>query len=542
MSAAATLTPDLPPYDGPPVLVVGNGPVGQTTALLLARWGIPSVVLDDRARRDVVGSKSICQQRDVLDIWDSVGAGRQVADEGVTWTRARTFFRDHELFCIEFADAGRSPFPPFVNISQCRTEEVLDARIAENDLVDVRWSHRVTGVRDGEDGVEVAVETPDGPQALRAPYVVACSGAHSEPIRSSLGVRFDGRSFRDHFLICDIRADLPGWEQERRFYFDPEWNPGRQVLIHPCPGSTYRIDWQVPADFDLAAEEAGGGLEARIRKIIGDRDFEIVWKSVYRFHSRCVDRMRHGRVLLAGDCAHLVAPFGARGLNSGVADAENAAWKLAFVLRGWAEDRLLDSYDAERRAAAQENLEVTTATMNFLVPQTPEARRRRTDLLERAVDEPGTQSQVDSGRLAEPFWYVDSPLTTPDPTRARATRPERGKLPPPGVGVLLPDLPVRPARPPRAGRLRELARLGVLVLVVAEEDFAIAEETAHSVLTCPLHVRSMRELTGDTALVDLLGARAGEAWVVRPDSFTAAVVPVGDRAALVGALRRLSGR
>ncbi|HEX6516836.1 MAG TPA: FAD-dependent monooxygenase, partial [Nocardioidaceae bacterium] len=134
MSAAATLTLDLPPYDGPPVLVVGNGPVGQTTALLLARWGIPSVVLDDRARRDVVGSKSICQQRDVLDIWDSVGAGRQIADEGVTWTRARTFFRDHELFCIEFADAGRSPFPPFVNISQCRTEEVLDARIAENDL------------------------------------------------------------------------------------------------------------------------------------------------------------------------------------------------------------------------------------------------------------------------------------------------------------------------------------------------------------------------------------------------------------------------
>jgi 3-(3-hydroxy-phenyl)propionate hydroxylase len=98
------------------VAVIGNGPVGQTTALLLARWGIPVVLLDDRVRRGVEGSKAICQQGDVLDIWDSVGAGCAIADEGLTWTCARTFYRDRELSAYTLGRSAVS-FPPFVNIS-----------------------------------------------------------------------------------------------------------------------------------------------------------------------------------------------------------------------------------------------------------------------------------------------------------------------------------------------------------------------------------------------------------------------------------------
>jgi pentachlorophenol monooxygenase/3-(3-hydroxy-phenyl)propionate hydroxylase len=218
-----------------PVLVVGAGPVGQTTALLLARWGVPSVVLDKRPARDLVGSKAICQQRDVLDIWASVGAGEQIAAEGVTWTTARTFHRADELFAHTFADAGSSPFPPFVNLSQSRTEEILDERIAAEPLIDVRWGCEVTDLAEH-----------------RAPFTVLCTGAGGG-LRRTLGVAFDGFSFDDRFLICDIRTDLPGWATERRFFFDPVWNPGRQVLVHPCPGSTFRIDWQVPSDYDLDA-------------------------------------------------------------------------------------------------------------------------------------------------------------------------------------------------------------------------------------------------------------------------------------------------
>ncbi|MBN6038936.1 FAD-dependent monooxygenase [Amycolatopsis sp. 195334CR] len=505
-----------------PVLVVGAGPVGQTTALLLARWGVPSIVLDRRAARDAVGSKAICQQRDVLDIWEAVGAGRRIAAEGLTWTTARTFHGEAELFSYTFAEPGAPVFPPFVNLSQTRTEEILDERIAEEPLVDLRWGHEVTGIRQDDGGVTVRV----GGRELRGSYLVVCAGARGDELRRQLGVRFEGQSFDDRFLICDIRADLPGWATERRFYFDPAWNPGRQVLIHPCPESTFRIDWQVPADYDLEAEAGSGALDARIRQIIGDRDYEIVWKSVYRFHSRVADRLRRGRVLLAGDAAHLVSPFGARGLNSGVGDAENAAWKLAYAGRGWATEDLLETYHDERHAAARENIEVTTATMDFLVPPDETRARRRSAVLARAAADPEARAQVDSGRLAEPFWYVDSPLTTPDPRRPFDGRPPRGGVPRAGPGVLLPDAPVVV---PGAGptRARALARDGFLVLTTVEVD-------------SPVRVLKLAEIDPDGALTAALGARPGEIWLVRPDAHIAAVLT--DPAELTVALDRATCR
>ncbi|MEU9821269.1 FAD-dependent monooxygenase [Pseudonocardia alni] len=539
-----------PAWPSSPVLVLGAGPVGQTTALLLARHGVPTVVLDRRPQRDRAGSKAICQQRDVLDVWESVGAGRRIADEGVTWTTARTFHRDTELFAHTFAEPGRPAFPPFVNLSQARTEQILDERIADEALVDLRWGHDVVGVEQTADGVAV---TLDGGGRVAGSFLVVCAGARGDALRGLLGVTFEGTSFDDRFLICDVRADLPGWATERRFHFDPAANPGRQVLVHPCPDSTFRIDWQVPAGYDLDAETASGALDARIRAVIGDVDHEVVWSSVYRFHSRVVDRMRCGRVLLAGDAAHLVSPFGARGLNSGVADAENAAWKIAWVGRGWAPEELLESYHAERHAAARENVAVTTATMDFLVPRDAERARARAEVLAAAATDPAARARVDSGRLAEPFWYVDSALTTADARRPFAGRPARGEVPPAGPGVLVPDAPVRsPAGP---GRLRALARDGFLLLTAPLAD-ADAVAAAAAGAPGPVRVLALAELDGRTGTGALdedgdgggptvtaaLAARPDEVWLLRPDAHVAAVLAAPSRDDVAAALARATAR
>jgi hypothetical protein len=228
--------------------------------------------------------------------------------------------------------------------------------------------------------------------------------------------------------------------------------------------------------------------------------------------------MRVGRVLVAGDAAHLVAPFGARGLNSGVLDAENAAWKLAFVLHGWAPESLLESYHAERHAAALENIDVTSSTMRFLVPGSEEEARHRLDVLERAATDPAARAEVDSGRLAEPFWYVDSPLTTPDPRRPFPGRPARGDVPVPAPGVLVPDCPVTVAGRPEIVRLRQLVREGITVLL---GDDAQAPALPGDL---PLTVHRIGDLNGGPTLRGALGARPDEIWVLRPDGHVAAIL------------------
>ncbi len=432
------------------VVVVGAGPVGMTAALALARQGTPSILVDAAERHSGEGSKAICIQRDVLDVFDRLGVGRAMADEGVSWTLGRTYFRSRELFQTRLPES-RSVFPPFVNLPQSRTEELLFAAVQGCEQVDLRWRWQLIGLHDDGDEVELSFRTPAGHETIRASWVVGCDGGRSA-VRKLVGIDFPGHSHADRFLIADVRAELP-FPNERRFFFDPPFNPGRQVLIHPQPDGVWRFDWQVPPETDSEEERRSGRLDERIRAIVGDAPYELIWLSNYTFHQRVAERFRDGRVLLVGDAAHLMSPFGARGMNSGLQDAENLAWKLGLVVAGTAPPALLGTYDEERRGAALENLRVTDETMRFMVPPTTLRRLLRNTIL-RASRIPAVRRFVNSGRLATPYDYSGSSIVLDPPPGAP------GPLP----GSLAPDALMS------EGRLREL--VGPDFLSVAFTDQA----------------------------------------------------------------------
>ncbi len=398
------------------VAVIGAGAVGLTLAGRLAQHGADVTLFEASPVRERIGSRAICMQRESLEIWARLGTGDAVAQRGIQWRIGRTYHRGRLLFEIRLPDQPGEHFPPFVNISQSEVEELLVTRL-EQLGVPIHHGYRLAGLVQDADGVDATFETANGTSAHRFDYLVGADGAHSS-VRHAAGIGFSGYTFADRFLIADVRAELP-FTNQRHFHFDPPWNPGRQVLIHPQPDGVWRIDWQVPADTDPDAERANGGLDRRIRSVVGATTrYELVWMTGYRFSQRLADAFRAGRVFLAGDAAHVMSPFGARGLNSGAADAENLAWRLAAAVAGGS-DELLDGYEAERRPAAIENLAATDATMRFMAPHGVAARAWRGLVLRMAPHSGWFRSRVNSGRLAEPAAYAPSTPGPDDPSLPR---------------------------------------------------------------------------------------------------------------------------
>ena len=471
------------------VAVVGAGPVGLTLAGRLAQHGATVTLFEASDAPERVGSRAICMQRETLEIWARLGVGESVAERGIQWHIGRTYFRGRELFSVDLPGATDEHFPPFVNISQSEVEERLKERVSGLG-VEIRSGHRVIGLTQDADGVIARFATKGGEVTHRSSFLVGTDGSHSA-VRHAAGIGFEGYTFDDRFLIADVRADLP-FTNERHFHFDPPWNPRRQVLIHPQPDRIWRIDWQVPSETDADAERVNGGLDRRIRAVIGERTpYELVWVTGYRFSQRAADAFRAGGIFLAGDSAHVMSPFGARGLNSGVADAENLAWKLASVLRGDAPPALLDTYEAERRPAALANLRATEATMRFMAPHGA-LRSAWRDLVLRLASRLGWfRRRVDSGRLAEPAAYAPSPIV------AENQVPEA-----PRHGGVAPDVEL-----PDGGRLRD--RLGGGYVVVVPRS---------ATLRLPTVVVGTGSVYGEE-----------RAWLVRPDGYVADSCPL-DRA------------
>jgi hypothetical protein len=265
-------------------------------------------------------------------------------------------------------------------------------------------------VQDGS-GVTATVSGPDGNADFEGEYLIAADGIGSH-VRRGLGVSFDGWSTDGRFAVADFRADLP-YARERRLWFDPPFYPDGIVLMHAIAHDQWRLDWQLDPSADGEAFLEPGAVVRRVRDAIGDdsTDVEVLRANTYTFQQLRAAQFRVGRVFLVGDAAHVVSPFGARGMNSGMEDADNLAWKVAWVTQGRAAASLLETYAREREAAADEHLSVTGATMRFMVPTTIADRQHRDSVLAEAEVDPASGHAVDSGKLYVPAPYVNSPLT-----------------------------------------------------------------------------------------------------------------------------------
>jgi 3-(3-hydroxy-phenyl)propionate hydroxylase len=418
--------PSAAPTDGQPashpVVVVGAGPVGLATAIDLAQQGVPVVLLDDDNKLSA-GSRAICFAKRTLEIFDRLQCGERMASKGVSWNVGRVFHRDEEVYDFNLLPEQGHQRPAFVNLQQYYVEGYLHERAQELPRLDLRWRSKVTGLVQHADHVALTVETPDGEYLLQADYLVAADGGKSA-VRGLLGLESKGRVFRDRFLIADVKmtADFP---TERWFWFDPPFHPGQSVLLHRQPDNIWRIDFQLGWDADPVAEKQPERVIPRIQALLGkDAQFELEWVSIYTFCCLRMDDFRHGRVLFAGDSAHGVSPFGARGANSGVQDAENLAWKLRLVIEGKAPEALLGTYACEREYAADENILNSTRATDFITPKSDVSRLFRDAVLQLAKEQPFARKLVNSGRLSVPSVYADSALNTPDEDEfCKAMRP-----------------------------------------------------------------------------------------------------------------------
>ena len=407
-----------------PVVVVGAGPVGLAAAIDLALHGVACVVIDDDDTVSI-GSRAICWSKRSLEILERLGVAGRMMAKGVTWQSGRIFLGERELYRFDLADEGRQRFPAFINLQQYYVEQYLVERAQEFPEIELRWRNRLAGIAARADGVALDVDTPDGRYRLDADWVIAADGARSET-RRLMGLDFLGRVFEDRFLIADVvmRAGFP---KERWFWFDPPFNPRQSALLHMQADDVWRIDLQLGWDADPDEERKPERVVPRIKRMLGvDTAFDLEWTSVYTFQCRRLERFRHGRVMFAGDAAHQVSPFGARGANSGLQDVDNLAWKLALVIAGKAPEALLDSYDAERVPAADENILNSTRATDFITPKTAASRAFRDATLELAAAWPFARALVNSGRLSRPATYADSPLDAPAscaPARQRVGAP-----------------------------------------------------------------------------------------------------------------------
>ena len=510
-----------------PLVIIGAGPVGLCAAIDLAQRNVPVVVVDDNDKVSF-GSRAICFAKRTLEICDRLGVGDQLVKKGVQWNLGKVFFDERKVYEFNLLAEEGHKRPAFVNLQQYYVEVYLFERLKvlqNNGLpVNIRGKTKLSALTQTDSQAILCLETPEDCYKISADWVLACDGANS-PTRRILGLDFVGQVFEDNFLIADVtmEADFP---TERWFWFDPPFNKGQSALLHKQPDGVWRIDLQLGRDIDKEEENKPENVIPRLKAMLGNEvEFALDWTSIYTFQCRRMERFLHNRVIFAGDSAHQLSPFGARGANSGIQDADNLCWKLAAVIQGNAPESLLESYNSERVFAADENIMNSTRSTDFITPKSDVSRLFRDAVLGLSEHHAFARPLVNSGRLSLPSSYAQSDHFGVDvKTLPSVSRP----------GAPCPDAALDDGR-----FLLQILSAGfsLLTLNLSIDQIALTSDLHLDVIQLDTHDGQNQKL-GERYLGDTQSA----IYLIRPDQYIAARWTEFDNVTITGALSAALGQ
>lgn len=491
-----------------PVVVIGAGPVGLSLALGLARSGIEVVVLE---RGDQVsdGSRAISMDAMSMNFVDQLGLGDAVAAYSISCDANLVYCGDMLVMRQDYGRARGEKHSPYTVLQQCWLEQFLLDALCALPEAEVRWQSEVVDLSQDDGGVQIIVSTPAGQYKMESRYAVACDGARGT-CRRLAGRRYEPLGMQDvsqrAFIVCDfqMKTDL---SHARRLYLHPPYQPDAMMLLHPQPFDTWRLDYPLADDESPQMAIAPEQIEARLTSHLnwmgehGPR--EVIWSSLYRPRAATLQSYRHGRLMFAGDAAHLLPIFGGRGLNLGLGDSRNLCWRLTALLRGGASDSILNDYDRERQSILRKAVSDLSEASLFMARPTRASRLMSRAVQELAGHRPFAAALLDPYRAPRRSGY--------SPTDDWQDDPAPGAV----VGNPLPN--------PQLSGGRWLHDLLGPTITLVTWNLSLSDEGWSAQLPADLTWLPLQpEDDPDGQTADLLQAEVGLILLVRPDRYIAA--------------------